>query len=118
MLLLGENVSVDWQTLVSNWLVRSGCLYMMAWGVACGSWDDSVDWAFLEATGYEEVPDDQFVMTTWHDGESLPETILFAIQDAWHPTVSLKDIVIVDIRAESREGEIMEAYSNALDGRA
>lgn len=115
VLVLSDAVSVEWQTLISDWLVRSGCLYMMAWGVACGSWHDSVDWAFLEASGYIEVPDDQFVMTTWHDNEPLSETMHFAVKDAWHPTVPLKDIIIIDICPESREAELLETYAAAVN---
>lgn len=38
-------VEADWQAQVSDWLVRSGCRYMMAWGIECSGWDDAVDMA-------------------------------------------------------------------------
>jgi hypothetical protein len=40
--------SANWQALASEWLVRSGCLYMIACGPDCSSWDDSVDLANVE----------------------------------------------------------------------
>lgn len=43
VLILEKSVSNEWQQQVSQWLVSSGCLYMMAWGINCSSWDDSVD---------------------------------------------------------------------------
>ena len=48
LILVTEKVAGPWQHSVSEWLVASGCLYMMAWGVNCSSWDDSVDIANLE----------------------------------------------------------------------
>ena len=115
LLVLNQAVTDEWQTRVSDWLVRAGCLYMMAWGVACSSWDDSVDWASMSASNFEETPDDQFVMTTWHDKEPLSETLWFAAHAAYHPTVPLRDILIIDITPDDREAELLEAYSTALN---
>ncbi len=115
LLVLDQGVTDEWQTQISDWLVRSGCLYMMAWGVACSSWDDSVDWASMSASDFEETPDDQFVMTTWHDEEPLSETLRFAAHAANHPTVPLRDILIIDITPDDREAELLEAYSTALN---
>ena len=106
VLVLEQAVAQDWQDQVSEWLVRSGCLYMMAWGEECSSWDDSVDWANITVTGLDDIPDDQFVMTTWHDDEPLAETFWFAGWTAHHPTVSLEDVIIIHIeigRASCRE---------------
>jgi len=71
-------VSPEWQSLVSDWLVRSGCLYMMAWGTNCSSWDDSVDMANVQQFDCGEIPEDGFVMTTWHEKEPLGEVFWFA----------------------------------------
>ena len=48
VVIIDASVSQEWQTKVSKWLVNSGCLYMMAWGNDCSSWDDSVDYANIE----------------------------------------------------------------------
>ena len=97
VLVLERAVAADWQSRVSEWLVKSGCLYMMAWGVECSSWDDSVDWAKLSVVGLDDIPDDQFVMTTWHNDESLADTFWFAGFTAHHPMVPLEHIAIIDI---------------------
>lgn len=39
--IIEAEVNPKWQEAVSEWLVRSGCLYMVAWGIGCCSWDDS-----------------------------------------------------------------------------
>ena len=57
IVVLDEATSGEWRCRVSRWLVESGCLYMMAWGVECSDWDTSVDEANLEAHDYNDVPD-------------------------------------------------------------
>lgn len=74
------DVTPVWQALVSEWLVRIGCRYMMAWGHKCGEWDSSVDEANLTIFGYGEIPDDDYLMTTWHENEPLQ--VLPALRDA------------------------------------
>src|SRR3954463_12099376 len=78
VVVLNQTTPRDWQNEVSDWLVATGCLYMMAWGANSGSWDDSVDWANLAKFDYAGIPDDKSVMTTWHDDEPLSETFWFA----------------------------------------
>ena len=113
VLVLEQAVSADWQNRVSEWLVSSGCLYMMAWGAECSSWDDSVDGANISVAGLEDTPDDQFVMTTWHDDEPLSETFWFAGFTAQHPTVPLDRVVIIDIGPTNREWQMLQAYQRA-----
>src|SRR5215213_4311350 len=88
-------VSPFWQARVSTWLARSGCLYMMAWGENCSSWDDSVDVANLEEFNFGEIPDDRFIMTTWHTDEPLREVFWFSKHNATHPTVEIDRTVLL-----------------------
>ncbi|TAK90386.1 MAG: hypothetical protein EPO06_08905 [Burkholderiaceae bacterium] len=106
-------VSPDWQAAVSGWLIQSGCLYMMAWGVNSSSWDDSVDMANIEQFDFKEIPQDRFVMTTWHEGETLAEVFWFSKNSAFHPTVSLENTLLLHIAAEEREKEVVRSYAEA-----
>ena len=106
-------VSPEWRSLVSCWIVRSGCLYMMAWGVECSSWDDSVDRANLEEFRFGDIPEDRFVVTTWHADESLAEVFRFSKNNAFHPTVELQQTVLLHTAAESKEHELLAAYAQA-----
>lgn len=105
-----EDASSDWRNEISDWLVGGGCLYMVAWGRDCSAWDDSVDWANLNAFDCGDIPDDHFVMTTWHDKESLTEAFWFAKYCAFHPTIELARTLIVDVAPKPRQFELMEAY--------
>ncbi|MBX3308692.1 MAG: hypothetical protein KF751_21815 [Nitrospira sp.] len=105
-------VDPEWQSVLSKWLVRSGCLYMVAWGKSGSSWDDAVDNANLEEFEFGEIPEGKFVMTTWHD-ESLSEAFGFAKNSAFHATVDLRSTMLVHISACNREEELLLEYANA-----
>jgi hypothetical protein len=113
VLVLEQTVNADWQNLVSAWLVQAGCLYMMAWGPECSSWDDSVDWANLAVFDYGDIPDDQAVMTTWHENEPLSEVFWFAEHTANHSTTSLERTLILHIGPAERESTMLQAYADA-----
>jgi len=85
----------------------------MAWGRDCTSWDDSVDWANLAAFDYGDIPDDDLVMTSWHEDETLAETFWFAAHLASHSEFDLQNLLIVDITAEGREHDILEQFRAA-----
>lgn len=86
---------------------------MMAWGRACSSWDDSVDAAILEQFKYNNVPEERFVMTTWHESAPLSEVFWFSKNNAFHPTVKLLSTLLVHVSSKDREGEFRAAYASA-----
>jgi hypothetical protein len=81
---------------------------MMAWGPKCSTWDDSVDWADLEARSFED-DDQNFVMTTWHDGESLESVFWFSqfCAEFSNDDIELKNALILHVSLESRELELL-----------
>lgn len=111
-------VANDWRNKVTDWLVANNCLYVVAWGVDCEQWHDAADWAVLEAFDYNDIPDDKFVMTTWHDDEPLSEAFWFAGNCAFHPDVELCGTTIVHIAKQAKEAELLELYdsSQAMPG--
>jgi hypothetical protein len=113
LVIIRDPVTPEWQWAVSKWLVASGCLFMCAWGPDCSSWDDSVDYANMEAFSYGDIPQDRFVMTTWHDDEPLDEAVWFAKHTAQHPTVALELAVIVDVSAIDHRDEMLALWTAA-----
>lgn len=103
----------EWQAKVSAWLLAAGCLYMMAWGSACSSWDDCVDLANLNAFAYREIPAGRFVMTTWHDEEALDEVFWYSKNNAIHPAVEMQQTVLLHISKQSRGEEFLFRYAQA-----
>ncbi len=108
-----EAASPEWRTRVSDWLVKAGCLYMCAWGTDCSEWDTSVDLANIEANGHEEIPEDKFVMTTWHENEPLAEAFWFAKNNAHDPTVAIQNTLLVHVARVNREQELLASFTEA-----
>jgi hypothetical protein len=100
----------DWRNSTARWLVDGGCLYAVAWGKECEMWHDAVDWAVLETFDYGDIPEDKFVMTTWHADEPLSEALWFAGNCAFHPDVALKQTILLHVANEAKEVEMIAAY--------
>ena len=113
VVVIEQAVSDDWRLEVSRWLVRSGCRYMMAWGPDCSLWDDDVDWANQEQFGDEEIPDDRFIWTTWHDDETLFDVFWYAEACAHDPYIELGLTLILHIASPEQRAELLEAYAQA-----
>ncbi|WP_379920842.1 hypothetical protein [Erythrobacter sp. R86502] len=111
IVIVEQDVSSDWQDEVSKWIVDTGCLYMMAWGRDCSSWDDSVDWANRDRIGEAELTDENHVMTTWHADEPLSEVFFFNQMCAWHPMLDLELVTILDVTEHERSSDILLAYN-------
>lgn len=114
VVIIEADVTDHWRAVVSEWLIRSGCLYMLAWGVDCSLWDDSVDEANLSVCG-GSIPDEKFAYTTWHDSEPLEDVFWFAEHGAWHPDVDIQSTVLLHVAVEPRQRELMDAYAAAQD---
>ncbi len=86
---------------------------MCAWGLDCTLWDDSVDYANLEQFSYGEIPEDRFVMTTWHDNEPLEEAIWFAKHSARHDAADLDTALIIDVSRIDHSDEMLALWSKS-----
>ncbi len=86
---------------------------MMAWGSSCSSWDDSVDMANIEQFEFADIPEDKFVMTTWHADEPLSEAFWFSKNCATHPVIKLERTVVIHIAGEALEKELLTVYRDA-----
>lgn len=102
-----------WRWDVARWLVASGCRFMLAWGKECESWHDAVDDARDEAFDYDDIPPEEFVMTTWHEDEELEEVFWFARHRASHPALRLSNVVLLHVAAHGRPDELMAQFSEA-----
>lgn len=107
-----QSVEADWRSTVSHWLVENRCLYACLWGVEAEAWHDSIDWANLEADGFN-VSEASHVMTTCHGEESLDEVFWFAGYAAHHGVITLEHVLIVDISPKDREAEMLSRYAQA-----
>jgi hypothetical protein len=100
-------VAPPWQYEVSQSLVASGCALVSAWGVDCSSWDDSVDWAYLVSVNYD-VPDTDRpeIMTTWHNDQTLKETVRFVLDHGNCDDVKPRSLLVLEIGGKLRPRRI------------
>lgn len=114
IVVLEADYSEEWQNEVSDWLVAGGCRYMMAWGPDCSTWDDSVDYAELEASNWEEVPD-KFVMTTWHNDETLESVFWYSqfCASFSYDDVELSTAVILHVSTKDRAAEFLDLFEQS-----
>jgi hypothetical protein len=119
VVIVEDTVTPDRQAEISQWLVDEGCLYMMAWGEACRSWEESVDLANLETFDFGEIPDDRLIVTTWHADESLKDVFWFAKHTAMHPCFPLNKTVLLHLApmapmaSKAREKELTDEFAGA-----
>ena len=85
----------------------------MAWGTNCSEWDDEIDWANIEANPGEEIPESKFIMTTRHDDELLGEVLWFSAYCARHPSVELRQTLILHVSAADRSDELINMLREA-----
>jgi hypothetical protein len=114
VVLIAEAIaSSAYREAVARELIESGCLYFMSWGVECEAWHDEVDMASIQKFDFQEIPEDAFVMTSWHERESLSEVFWFCKNNAFHPTVDLKVTVLLHLAPNSNEQELLTSYTEA-----
>lgn len=104
-------VPAERRTEISRWLVASGCRYVMAWGVDCASWKESMDHANRAAFDFGAIPDERVVITTSHAGDSLPEVFWFSKHSAMHPCFPLDETVLLHLSDTEREAELLGQFS-------
>ncbi len=83
----------------------------MSWGKQCSLWHDSVDWVNIDMFSDGEIPENKFIMTTWHEKEQLKEVFWKAKNCAFHPTVELNNTLILHISEKSRENELLSEFN-------
>lgn len=113
------HVSADDQARLSADLVRLGCRYAVCRGHDCSSWDDSIDFAYLETDANFDPPDETFVMTTWHVDDALSEVARYLVRLASYEGFVPERFLIVCVGGSTGEfDEVCAAVSAELDRRA
>lgn len=68
-----DDATSDEMMSVANWLISSGCRYVVCAGSKCSEWHDIVD-----TVDIIRDPDTQnLVMTTWHENETVEDVVWF-----------------------------------------
>ena len=65
--------------------------------------------------GSEPMPDDRFVMTTWHADEPLEEAMWFCQNCAEHPDVPLSRTLILHIAESPDKHRLLTQYAASAE---
>lgn len=103
ILLVDNDFELDRQFAISEWLVESGCLYVMVTGRSTANWAAMVDLANLARFDFEPIPDAAVVIATTHENESLQDVFWFSNYSAMHPCCELNDLLLLDLSDQDRE---------------
>jgi len=85
----------SWRMQVARVLVADRLRHMTAGGLDGTLWDDAVDWAYLETDPNFDPPDERFVMTEWHDGQSLESVLWCALHIATFDDLWFDQLLVV-----------------------
>jgi hypothetical protein len=108
-----DNLSSARREAVSDWLVGSGCAYVMAWGDDCGAWEATIATSVRQSLNDNEVPDDRIVITTSHADEPLNTVFWFSKHTAMHPCFTIGNVVLLQLASVGRERELCAQYAAA-----
>ena len=114
IVVLEAESSQAWQGTVSEKLVTAGCRYVMAWGEQCEVFHDIVDRTSIDRHDYD-VPAENFIMTTWHDNESLESVFWYSqfCADFSYDEVELQRSLIIHISRIGRETEYLDLFAHS-----
>ncbi|MBS0563225.1 MAG: hypothetical protein JSR87_01690 [Proteobacteria bacterium] len=96
-------------------ITDAGCRYAMTWGRNSEDWHDTFDLVVCEYAGAGEVPPNKHMITTWHDGESLGDVIVFAKRVATTSSqgVELANLIVIDLGEVERGALVKSLYEQA-----
>ena len=73
LLYANDSVTSDEMKAIAEWLITSGCRYAVCAGVNCSEWHDAIDMVSVVS----DLPEERFIMTSWHTDESMGDVIWF-----------------------------------------
>jgi hypothetical protein len=89
------------QNSIATALIDAGCRFAVSSGYNASSWDGAVDYAYLLRHPGPEVDPANFVMTSWHENESLDEVAEFFVRNTSFETFSPKLFVVVGVGVDA-----------------
>jgi len=82
-------------------LYISGCRYVVAGGVNCERWHDIADEEFVPQFPSQTEQDKNFVMTSWHEGESPEDVAFFFVNTTNFDRHNFKRFVVLQFGEDS-----------------
>lgn len=106
-------ITAEEQELLSDQIVAGGCRYAVCAGYKCSTWDDSIDVADLRRNDWK-VRDDNFVMTSWHENETLEDIVSFFLNDTSFDYFTATNMLVLVLGNSKMLEEIKEEINRQL----
>lgn len=100
----------DWKYKISCWLLDTGCLYAVCWGIDCAGWEQQIDDASITYDQRNKTSGDHFLLTTSHAEETLADALWFAENCAFEEFLSLDYVLILHISIHDAESFMRSKY--------
>ncbi|MEM9840670.1 MAG: hypothetical protein AAF830_16155 [Pseudomonadota bacterium] len=113
VLILEESASSDWRSEVSDWLVDTGCINVMAWGSSSSSWRDSISDGCLDDEDPTDLAEADAPLVTWYDDETLEEVFRQAKQNLMHPGADNAAVLLLDVSPVVRFKDMLDRFDAA-----
>jgi hypothetical protein len=98
-------------------LVNSKCKYFVTGGLNCEKWHDLADKLILKLIYNNvypnpDVPDNEFVMTTWHKKQPLEKIIFHGLNCTDFGNHKFRDYLIIQIKAGFSKQDILKTIDD------
>lgn len=111
ILVIEEKAEPGWRDAVSHWLIKSGCQNLLSWGMDHKDWDEAVDLANIAQFNDGEIPEDELVLTSEKDAETLYEFFKEAKNIIAQECTDFPNTVIVHVSGEEKEQDFLSMLS-------
>lgn len=108
-------MSINEISNIANWALDQGAVYLCAWGPDCERVHDIVDEVIVNRNPGET--DEDVIMTTWHEDETLEEALWFAVNSAFAVGAyeqTCKTLVTVTIGNQDWGSQIAKKLSESV----
>lgn len=104
-----DNVTHDEMMSVANWLVSSGCRYVVCAGLNCSEWHDTIDTADI----IRDPSTQNLIMTTWHENETIENVVWFSLNLTNFEDMAFENYLVLLIGdSKTIEEKIQKAIKN------
>ncbi|MDQ2091314.1 DUF7684 family protein [Marimonas arenosa] len=97
LILCRGDIDPDWQWDMARKIALAHPVLVAAWGPGTTTWDDAIDMVCIVGEALGGIPHPPEILTTWHDGEPLEETVAFLATSPKYDQAPADKLLILDM---------------------
>lgn len=108
-------MSINEISNIANWALDQGAVYVSVWGPDCERVHDIIDEVLVDRS--HDATDEDVIMTTWHDDETLEEVLWFAVNSAFPAGAyeeTCKTLVVIAVGSQDWGSLIAKTLSESV----